>query len=61
MDNPISCLNCPLCVLSQSDGKHICSKTRANVEAYFDKAIKVRPSWCPLKQSLINIKKGETE
>lgn len=58
MDNSISCLNCPVCVLSQSDGKHICSKTRVNVEAYVDKE---RPSWCPLKQSLINIEKGETE
>ena len=58
MENPMTCYNCPLCVLSQSDGKHICSKTRVNVEAYFDKE---RPSWCPLKQSPTNIEKGETE
>ena len=59
MNEPKTCLYCPVCVFSQSDGKHICSKTRVNVEAYyFDKE---RPSWCPLKQLLTNIEKGETE
>ena len=42
---PTTCLDCPVCTISDWDGEYECGVSHKSTEEYFDKI----PSWCPLK------------
>ena len=42
---PTTCLDCPVCTISDWDGEYECGVSHKSTEEYFDKI----PSWCPLR------------